>query len=160
MFVEKLRDGTTKITGAPFGLLDAWPINSIYMSISATSPSDFFGGGWVRFGQGRVLVGVNESDPFFDVPEEVGGNQTQTKTLVAENLPPHVHGIPGHNHQFNVRTEPGGQGVAPGTGEVIGQITTDLEAATDTGPGPGDSEPIEISIIQPYITVYMWKRVS
>ena len=42
--------------------LASWPINSIYTSISSTNPNSLFGGTWVAFGAGRVLVGRDSSD--------------------------------------------------------------------------------------------------
>ncbi len=44
-------------------LLDIfYPIGTIYESTKPNSPSTFMGGTWARFGNGRVLVGVDESD--------------------------------------------------------------------------------------------------
>lgn len=47
-----------------------YPIGSIYMTTTITTPGDMgtnFGGAWIRWGQGRVPVGVdpNQADPAF-----------------------------------------------------------------------------------------------
>lgn len=72
-------------------LLDLiYPVGSIYLSTSNTSPATLFGGTWERWGSGRTLVGVNTNDPDFEVSGKVGGlkthnhtnNDTESTTLV------------------------------------------------------------------------------
>ena len=43
-------------------ILAMYPVGSIYLSTSSTNPSNFIGGTWVAYGQGRTLVGVGTSD--------------------------------------------------------------------------------------------------
>ena len=72
---------------------DVWqkiyPIGSIYTSVSPTSPATLFGGTWERFGNGKVLAGVDESDDAFKTVGQTGGSKT--KTIAVENLPAHTH---------------------------------------------------------------------
>lgn len=70
-----------------------YPVGSIYMSASATNPSELFGGTWVEWGSGRVPVGVNASDTDFDTVEETGGTKSVTLTAAQS-------GTPAHNHTF------------------------------------------------------------
>lgn len=54
-----------------------FPVNAIYISTTATNPSEIWvGTTWERFGQGRTLVGVNESDTDFNTPSKQGGSKT------------------------------------------------------------------------------------
>jgi len=50
-----------------------FPIGSIRMTVSAADESTFLGGTWVRWGTGRVPVGVNASDANFNTVEKTGG---------------------------------------------------------------------------------------
>ncbi len=68
-----------------------WPIGSIYISVSPTSPATLFGGTWERFGNGKAVVGVDESDDDFKTVALTGGSKT--KTIAVENLPAHSHSV-------------------------------------------------------------------
>ena len=48
-----------------------YPVGAIYTSVLSTSPASLFGGTWVAFGAGRVLVGINSSDSDFDLSKKV-----------------------------------------------------------------------------------------
>lgn len=79
-----------------------WPIGSIFLSVSPTSPQLSLGfGTWVAFGTGRTLVGLDISDPAFDVVEETGGSKTHTHAGHAN----HVVTQPA-NHANHVFTQP------------------------------------------------------
>ena len=68
-------------------LLDLiYPVGSIYLSTSNTSPATLFGGTWERWGSGRTLVGVNTNDPDFEVPGKVGGLKTHKHSNSETNL--------------------------------------------------------------------------
>lgn len=55
----------------------AWPVGSVFISVSSTNPGTSLGfGTWVAFGAGRVLVGLDAGDPDFDTSEETGGAKT------------------------------------------------------------------------------------
>ena len=79
-----------------------YPIGSIYISTVSTSPATLFGGTWERFGNGKVLAGVDESDDAFKTVGQTGGSKT--KTIAVGNLPAHTHGVnintnsTNHNH--------------------------------------------------------------
>ena len=105
------------------------------------------GGTWERFGNGRVLVGVDESDSDFNTPNKTGGEKTHTLT---------VDEIPSHSHGQNVSV---GTGSGPairrdyqsdGTGVVYPQGINTQNA------GSGQAH----NNLQPYITVYMWRRTA
>jgi len=55
----------------------AWPIGSIFISVSPTNPATLLGfGTWTAFAVGRVLVGLKAADADFDTVEETGGAKT------------------------------------------------------------------------------------
>lgn len=133
-----------------------YPVGSIYTNSSdATNPATLLGfGTWIAFGAGRVPVGFNSAQIEFNAAEKTGG---------AMDLQRHNHGItdPGHYHQERVATTGGaGTGIS-GTAGVIGNAgaTQDTGSAftaitvNDAGTGLSGN-------LQPYITVYMWKRTA
>ena len=73
-----------------------YPIGSIYESTNYSTVEEvqnIIGGKWERYGNGKTLIGVDESNSNFNVVNKIGGENTTT--LSAENLPSHTHTIPG-----------------------------------------------------------------
>jgi hypothetical protein len=129
----------------------AYPIGSVYTAIVSTNPATLLGvGTWAAFGAGRVLVGLNAADADFDTVEETGGTKTHVLTTAE---------MPSHKHDVNTRSG-GGNDNQPQR-ELI--TSTNLTSATlsastldTTSVGSGDAH----TIVQPYITVYFWKRTA
>ncbi|MCK1200580.1 DUF859 domain-containing protein [Streptococcus uberis] len=131
-------------------LLDIfYPVGTIYESVNATNPSTFMGGTWTRFGNGKVLVGVDENDADFNTVNKTGGEKKHTQTIA--EMPSHTHG--GDNgKQFHYYTassgETGGDGVNSGT---------TFKSSANTG-ATGGGQPF--NILQPYVTIYRWQRTA
>jgi hypothetical protein len=135
----------------------AYPVGSIYANASVTTnPATLLGfGTWVRFGQGRVMVGQDPSDDAFNGLEETGGSKTHT--LTEAQLAAHAHEPLTANDflvvhgNFNQPDSIDGlaEGVAFGPADVTRRLTT---ASTGSG------EPF--SILPPYVVVYLWKRTA
>ena len=68
-----------------------YPVGSIYISTSSTNPSTIYGGTWERYGQGKTLVGLNESETEFSTINKIGGEKTHT--LSVAEIPSHSHEI-------------------------------------------------------------------
>ena len=119
-----------------------YPVGSIYISVLSTNPVSLFGvGTWVAFGTGRTIVGVDTGQTEFDTVEETGGAKTHTLALSE---------IPAHTHTVGARDSDDG-----GTnGAVRG---TDAGVTFPTGSSGGGGAH---NNLQPYITVYMWKRTA
>jgi microcystin-dependent protein len=160
--------------------LSLMPIGYIYMSVVSTSPATLFGGGtWTRIGQGRVLVGQDPAQTEFDTAEETGGEKTHT--LSVNEMPTHGHTID-HNHaafttasdgnHTHVLTRKSGSGT--GTGVVRGNNTAAADGTTEaggththtanvpayTGTAGATGSGVAHNNLQPYLVVYMWKRVA
>jgi hypothetical protein len=121
-------------------LLAMHPVGCVYTSVSSTSPATLFGGTWSAFGAGRVLVGIDATDAAFDTVEEMGGNKllqahTHTNTVYIDITP--AGGTPDRIIAW---------------GNTAGHATYDI-ATNSTGGGNAEN-------LQPYITVYMWKRTA
>tara|TARA_Y100000289_G_C3925505_1_gene153070 strand:+ start:699 stop:1361 length:663 start_codon:yes stop_codon:yes gene_type:complete len=128
----------------------AYPIGSIYTSIVSTNPSSLLGvGTWVAFGAGRVLVGLDASQSEFNNVEETGGSKTHTLTTSE---------MPSHTHIHTVKT---GRSYSSTTGSapvVQGSNTTVIDTDGETTSSTGGNQPH--NNLQPYITVYFWKRTA
>lgn len=145
------------------GPLAAWPVGSIYMGVSPTSPAVLFGGGtWERWGIGRVAVSLDTSQEEFNVVEKEGGSK---KSVV----PAHTHATPNHYHGVNItaanptgtvrrQAESGADNTAGAfhNHAVVGNTSTS-GAGTTSGASTGAPN---LSVLQPYITCYMWKRTA
>lgn len=73
--------------------LDEWldiihPIGSIAIFTSRFDPNTF-GGEWVPYGEGRVLIGVDPNDPLFNAPRLTGGSKNAI-------IPKHTHSVSGY----------------------------------------------------------------
>lgn len=157
-----------------------WPINSIYISVENKNPSAYFGGTWVSFGAGRCLVGVDANQTEFATVQKTGGHKSlQAHTHTLNN---HTHevnittswgGAHGHRMPFNMtdKVEPhvmdyfnyGGYGMSSyyiwtqndgaHNHTVQGWTGTNNGATTSAGGGNAQN-------LQPYITVYFWRRTA
>ena len=120
-----------------------YPVGSIYMSANSTNPKNLFGGTWVAWGTGRVPIGVNASDSDFSYVEKTGGSKTinlshkHLETVGADN--------------GNMYLEGGSNGGRHGSGIAAGSARLNY---TDSA---GNTKQ---SVVQPYITCYMWKRTA
>jgi microcystin-dependent protein len=171
--------------------LDAWPVGSIYLSISDSNPATIFGGGtWVRFAEGRVIIGVDSGQTEFDTVEETGGEKTHI--LSTGELPNHYHQINhdhasvtsgggAHSHTFPVRwnqtsptsgtayhvTKVGGIPV-PAGGTLEDGVTNDdspahthnVDLPSYSGNSGAYGDGTAHNNLQPYITCYIWKRTA
>ena len=128
-------------------LLDIfYPIGSIYQSTVNTNPFTLMGGTWERFGNGRVLVGVDENDGDFNTSIKTGGEKKHTLTIA--EMPSHSHGqvVTANNEGPAIRRDWSSDGSA---GIYSQGVQTEV-----TGSGQAHNN------LQPYITVYMWRRTA
>lgn len=55
------------------------PVGGIHITTDPTDPATALGyGTWAAFATGRVIVGIDPSDPDFNTVEKTGGTKTQT----------------------------------------------------------------------------------
>lgn len=124
-------------------LLDVfYPIGTIYESTKPDNPSTFMGGTWSRFGNGKVLVGVDETDPTFNVPLQIGGEKTHVLTV--NEMPSHTHDYVGGTDNY-VKVE---------ASAVTGYTDTKTKTSSSAGGNQAHNN------LQPYVTVYRWQRTA
>ncbi|MDK2844133.1 MAG: hypothetical protein PWP69_925 [Enterococcus sp.] len=143
MYVSGTLDSTT-INGRAIKqngrtLLDMfYPVGAIFITTVNTNPSSYMGGTWVRFGNGQTLVGVNENDGDFNTAQKTGGSKTNGNFL-----------LQGKNY--------GGLSGESTGGEYRGRVWV---SPTNLANNDIVAQPFPQSVVQPYITVYMWKRTA
>ena len=128
-----------------------YPVGAIYTAITSGSPQTVFGGTWVSFGQGRVLVGHDdaaEPDTDFVAPSGDGSSVllggAKTHTLSIDEIPSHTHGFTAHLTTSGSNNRTGG-----------GELSASASGTTAaTGGGTAHNN------LQPYVVVYMWKRTA
>lgn len=112
-----------------------YPVGAIYMSVSATNPGSLFGGTWAAWGTGRVPVGIDTSQTEFNSVQKTGGEKTSSQLNSGHTN----YGLVNANAGYNDRTIVKGSTVAP---------------------NPGGERNAGVSLLQPYITCYMWRRTA
>lgn len=136
-----------------------YPVGSIYLTINTQDPSEVIGGEWELWGKGKTIVGVDNSQTEFNSVEKTGGEKTHE--LTENEMPSHV----GHLYQNS--------GTVPYYGNTAVYLNTDkMTAYGSVGRGWSNNAseiyPAGLSRgantphnnLQPYITCYMWKRIS
>lgn len=159
-------------------LLDRmYPVNSIYISTNSTSPASLYGGSWERYGKGRTLVSVNESDTDFTAGT-TGGSKTHNHkygiavgsfyghTLIAPNdaHPAVWSGLVSYDkdsgeaidsfHEWT-KLEDKNKAVI-GSGSMLGQTGQPYNARRYRYETDTKSE----SSLSPYVAVYVWRRTA
>ena len=155
-----------------------YPVGSIYTNASvSTNPNTLLGfGTWSAFGSGKVLVGVDAGDAAFDTLGETGGSKdaitvshTHTATFTGTALGTHNHTItattsgsdsPQGSLAYPVYNGTSGEG--GGTGTPTSPTLAAVSAGTPAGTIAVDSTGSSgtNANLQPYITVYMWRRTA
>ena len=131
-----------------------YPAGSIYMSVSATNPGTLFGGTWVRWGSGRVPIGVNESETEFSLVEKVGGSKymqqhDHTPDTSSMGFLTYKYGSTIQRAQIQKNAS---SGFYTHGANAVGDLGYSLKTS-ESGTGASGN-------LQPYITCYMWKRTA
>lgn len=137
-----------------------YPVNSIYISASEVSPSELFGGNWVRI-EDSFLLATGSKFAEYDNEDGVTGGSA-TKTLTVGQLPSHSHkwvyGQWDSAKQLSFQTyEDDGE-----TNNSWEMISTKQDkkgkrtsmATNNTGSGEA------FDVMPPYTRVYVWKRIA
>lgn len=137
-----------------------YPVGAIYMSVMNINPSTLFGGTWEAWATGRTVVGVDETQTEFNAIEKMGGEKTHQ--LIQDELP---------NYKMNLLSGAGANYIvkayAPEQTPVSGNARYYIKYPGVTGSNNGYDITVSSggknqphNNLQPYITCYMWKRIS
>lgn len=152
---------TTQLATTAFvqqALAAIYPVGSVYTNATVnTNPNSLLGfGTWTAFGTGRVLVGVDSGDTAFDTLGETGGSKDAI--VVAHT---HTTADAGtHSHTVASSGESGSTG-----NFIAGASYTDRNISTSSAGSHSHTVNSTGSSgtnanLQPYVTVYMWKRTA
>lgn len=131
-----------------------YPVGEIYTTRREGNPATLLGfGTWERYAQGRVLVGYDEGDASFNAQDKTGGAKTHALTEAE---------LPAHRHRIGIAG--GGDAVRvdrwiedPSSDNLVGGNTSAYARSVENSSvGGGQAH----NNLQPYITVFMWKRTA
>ena len=130
-----------------------FPVGAVYITYNNNNPGNFLGGTWVRFGKGQTLIGqgqfTDKNKITYTFAEGETGGEYKHKLTVAE--------MPSHNHRQHVAAETG-NAAGYQRRDYNGEGNSNLyDALHDTQNRGGDGYH---NNLQPYITVYFWRRTA
>lgn len=132
-----------------------YPVGSLYFSTNSTSPATIYGGTWERYGKGRTLVSVDESDADFKAGQ-TGGRKTYEAaqdTNLAVNIAFDSNALVlFHSRESTHDAALFHCGASMPTGHPIDW--------NDKSIRPGQKVHGTISTVQPYVAVYIWRRTA
>lgn len=146
---------TIDITAASVGAaiaeakLAAWPIGSIYISVSSTSPASLFGGTWERISD-RFLFAASSSYPAGSTGGEFTHKLTQSElpdySLSVANGSNVIRSKTGSSADAYVQTQSSGWGIPNWESKTVTVASGGSGAAHNNMP--------------PYLSVWIWKRTK
>ena len=159
-------------------LLAGHPVGSIEVNVSGDNPGTYLGGTWESFGTGKTLVGIDASQTEFNTIEKTGGEKTHT--LTTNEIPAHTHGSKSLVGTWANWGEGSGMVSSSANGYKVTGIVSAVGDNNQYGWGTNtgrdqDNTSLKIDAthehnsvggsqahnnLQPYITVYFWKRIS
>jgi len=163
--------------------LKAHPVGSIYITTSSTDPSNTYSGStWVAYAGGRTLVGVGSNAGYSFSAGQTGGEYTHR--LSTSEIASHSHNYIGLYMDCNYKT---GYIVAQGDLNLVYYLNTSVnpysagwatQTFTNSYSSMSDTCVWAVGVqsdysntsytgsstyhnnVQPYVTVYMWRRTA
>ncbi len=133
--------------GASFD--EIYPVGSIYLSASSTSPASLFGGTWEQL-KDTFLLAAGDSYTAGDM----GGEAEHT--LTADEMPSHRHAMGAAQYSNGSNSVPRAMYVYKDYGQTASWISAVGQANWMNLTGGGAAH----NNMPPYLTVYMWQRVG
>ena len=176
--IQEALDGADFSDQIANSLQKMFPVGTIYISEKSDNPATFFKfGTWVQYAQGRTLVGVSPSDTQFSAPGNTGGSkETESHThkftsifRLRDSITPGGNknddiwkGSDGTNFKHETITPSTTPGDVQATYylEGVNKSGTAQESKITIGGNTGNFGNGTSGNLQPYITVYFWKRTA
>ena len=135
-----------------------FPVGAVYLTYNNNNPGNFLGGTWVQFGQGRTLMG-----------QGTGSDGTNSMTFAANSTGGKYKMTHSHNTSFGwddgnfYAASPSGKGnkdYSRTSTVANGYSLPNLSSKPVTSSKVQWTEDTTKEIIQPYITIYFWRRTA
>ena len=156
------------ITAADIGtnaiFLASHPVGSLFETTVSTNPGTLYGGTWAAWGGGRVPVGVNTADSDFNTVEKTGGKKTERHEFKIGYKGYYGTAVGSDDNMIQAyKYSTSSYGTYAYEGSTQASVNAGIQASTNTrdvaqASSTGDTS--ETSIVQPYITCYIWKRTT
>lgn len=143
---------------APNFLKKIYPVGAVYITYNNVNPQTFLGGTWVRFGEGRTLIG-----------QGTGSDGTNSMTFNDQSSGGKYKTTHSHNTSFGwddnyfYAASPSGKGnkdYSRTSSVANGYALTNVSIKTVTSSKVQWTEDSTQSNVQPYVTVYFWRRTA
>ena len=164
----KALTGNITITAADIGtgaiFLASHPVGSLFETTVSTNPGTLYGGTWAAWGGGRVPVGVNTADSDFNTVEKTGGKKTERHEFKVGYKGYFGSTVGSDDNMIQAyKYSTSSYGTYAYEGSTQASVNAGIQASTNTrdvaqASSTGDTS--ETSIVQPYITCYIWKRTT
>ena len=164
----KALTGNITITAADIGtgaiFLASHPVGSLFETTVSTNPGALYGGTWAAWGGGRVPVGVNTADNDFNTVEKTGGKKTERHEFKVGYKGYYGTAVGSDDNMIQAyKYSTSSYGTYAYEGSTQASVNAGIQASTNTrdvaqASSTGDTS--ETSIVQPYITCYIWKRTT
>lgn len=144
--------------------LASHPIGSLFETTISTNPGTLYGGTWAAWGGGRVPVGVNTADSDFNTVEKTGGKKTERHEFKVGYKGYFGSTVGSDDNMIQAyKYSTSSYGTYAYEGSTQAGVNAGIQASTNTrdvaqASSTGDTS--ETSIVQPYITCYIWKRTT
>lgn len=156
--IKTLKKAVADLKDSWFSLV--YPVGSIYMSVSSTSPSSLFGGSWVRI-QDKFLLCAGSTYP----AGSTGGAANHTHTtgdhaLTTAEMPAHAHDLYFTGSSSSDGTEY--YLYNSGLSKIYASSARNTIAVNTSGSGAAHNHGStgSQSSLPPYISVYVWRRTA
>ena len=144
--------------------LASHPIGSLFETTISTNPGTLYGGTWAAWGGGRVPVGVNTADSDFNTVEKTGGKKTERHEFKVGYKGYFGSTVGSDDNMIQAyKYSTSSYGTYAYEGSTQAGVNAGIQASTNTrdvaqASSTGDTS--ATSIVQPYITCYIWKRTT
>lgn len=161
---DTTRQYRLKATGTPndetvLTLKSAFPVGAVYITYNNNNPGNFLGGTWIQFGEGRTLIGQgtgNDGSTSMSFTANDTGGMYEDSTLRAAigaiDQDITCIGYWAANSIKNASYSYGVKGTSVGSNISNSRINHSTPVRRENGANP--------SLIQPYITIYFWRRTA
>lgn len=135
-----------------------FPVGAVYITYNNNNPSNFLGGTWVQFGQGRTLMGQGTGNDgstsmSFTTAGDTGGKYKTSHS--------HTTSFGWDNNAFFAGKPDGAANNNYSRTSVVPNGYVIQAASSPTSSSRLNwTEDIAVSHVQPYVTIYFWRRTA